>query len=63
MKAVVAVLVSLVFAVVGFVAGGLFARFVVLDDTTGLEGGATVFLCGMVGLVLGLVVAFLVLRR
>lgn len=53
----------LFFGAVGFVLGGLFARFFLISDTAGFAGAATVFWAALGGMVLGLVIGYLALRR
>ncbi len=49
--------------VVGFILGGLCARFFLISDTTGFEGAATVFWAALGGTAIGLLAGYLVLRR
>ncbi len=63
MRLVALILVPLLLAFAGFVAGGLVARFVLIEDNTGFEGAATVVVSGAVGAAIGLVLALVILRR
>lgn len=63
MRVLGGVLLVVLLALAGFVVGGLFARFVAIEDNTGFEGGATVLLCGLIGAAVGGVIAILLARR
>ena len=63
MKALGFLVLTLLLAFGGFVAGGLFARFVLIQDNTGFAGAATVVVAGSVGAVVGLVLAVVFLWR
>ena len=57
------ILGCLVLAVVGFFAGGFFARFFLISGNQGFEGATTAALSAFVGAGLGVVLGVLVLRR
>ena len=54
---------TVLFVFGGFVAGGLFARFVLIEDNTGFAGATTVVVAGSVGAAIGLVLAVVLLWR
>lgn len=56
------VVVPLLFTALGFVAGAFTGARLFVDENAGLEGGATVFIAGIAGAVIGLILSILLLR-